>query len=85
MRTIAGCSLRSLFLVSILHSSQRTSESLLLGSECVEKHFLQMECPHNSVNGSYKYSKQLKHESVESKSATFLEFLSNIVPTLILI
>ena len=31
-------SLRFLFLVSILHSSQNTSESLLLGSECVLKH-----------------------------------------------
>jgi hypothetical protein len=33
-------SLRFLFLVSILHSSQKTSESLLFGSECMLKHYI---------------------------------------------
>jgi len=65
-----------LFLVSILHSSQKTRLSLLLGSECVSKHFLQIECPHNKVYGSFRYSKQLKQLRVLSKSNAGLVILS---------
>jgi len=36
-------SCKSLFFVSNLHSSQNTIESFELGSECVQKHFLQIE------------------------------------------
>ncbi len=65
-------SLSALFLVSILQSSQKTSDSGLFGSECVLKHFAQIECPHSSVNGigipvpgpHFKNSKQLRQDKV---------------------
>jgi hypothetical protein len=65
-------SLSDLFLVSTLHSSQKTSESWLLGSEWVRKHLLHIECPHNRVRGigypepgpHFRYSRQLRQESV---------------------
>lgn len=65
-------SFNALFLVSILHSSQKTRESGLFGSEWVLKHFEQIECPHNKVRGMgipepgphFKNSKQLKHDKV---------------------
>ena len=44
-------SLRLLFFVSILHSSQKTRDSGLLGSECSLKHLAQMECPQRRVRG----------------------------------
>lgn len=76
--TITFCSLRTLFLVSILHSSQKTRESLLLGSECVSKHFRQIEWPHVRVSGSFKNSRQLRHDRVEFNSSAFFLFLAII-------
>jgi len=67
-----------LFFVSILHSSQKTRESELLGSECWEKHFLQMECPQTSVRGlgSFRYSRQERQDKVYSIGANVSFILS---------
>ena len=43
MSPINLLSLRDLFFVSILHSSQKTRESALFGSECMRKHFEHIE------------------------------------------
>ena len=79
MVLITSYSFKSLFLVSILHSSQNTKESLLVGSECVLKQFRQIECPHTRVSGSLRNSKQLKQLSVESNVSTFFLFFYNIL------
>ena len=67
-----------LFFVSILHSSQKTKESWLLGSECYVKHFLQIEWPQTSVRGfgSLRYSKQERQESVEEMGSNVVFILS---------
>jgi len=77
MVRMTSCSLRTLFFVSILHSSQKTRESLLFGSEWVLKHFRQIECPQTKVSGSFKYSKQERQLSVESNCSTCFLFLCN--------
>lgn len=68
-----------MFFVSILHSSQKTRESLLLGSEWVSKHFLHIEWPQTRVSGSLRYSKHDKQLKVESNCSTFRLFFYNIL------
>jgi hypothetical protein len=89
---ITFISFKFLFFVSILHSSQNTIESLLVGSEWVLKHyhefiiikitFKQIEWPQTRVKGSVRYSKQLKQDkvvSIESK-LFFIFYIASIIP-----
>ena len=76
-------SLRDLFLVSILHSSQKTKESRLLGSECCLKHFEQIECPQSKVSGigalvPGPHFKNYKHDRQESVEETVSEWCLSV-------
>lgn len=64
-----------LFLVSILHSSQKTKLSLLDGSLCCSKQPLQILCPHYKVSGYFTAPKQLRHCNACSKTTPFITLL----------
>lgn len=78
MLDIDFISLRFLFLVCCLQSSQKTMESRELGSECSSKQPLHILWPHDKVSGKTKKFKQLRQLKLCSKGCRCCLFLSNI-------